>query len=435
VLLVLAAFAAMAVWLYRLSWFYFVSARAGVGFAADHKSLIHFCAAGQRDGFRVEISQRLVDTLGSTLLIDIDGRGRIPPDLDLSTETAKTRAQAQDIVTEDQLFDYTALVYGSEAAALALLDHDTRRTVIDLLSRGGVVSHGLIRAYSSSLKLRELIPNLIRVAGSLSLRKAEIPDRLFNNMKNDRKIEVRARNFVVLQQHFAGSKLAEQAAEIARSSPEPLMRLEAAIFDQDHEKLSEIASNPEYAVLLRVRAVDKLTRASWAEVATPVLMELLHDKDLQVQMAATTGLGWFRHHAAVDRLIELSTSFSSELVRAAAEALGRIGDPAAEATLVYLLGHRDTHVLETAVKALGRAGTVMAVEPLMEAGERLTSTSDKELVEESIRRIQNRLAGADRGQLSIAAPAEADGRLSIADEVVEGGVSLADGQEQEASTE
>jgi hypothetical protein len=427
-LLFLAAFVAFVLWLYRLSWYASVRASAP-GFVAAHKSLIHLGAAGQDSGFPVKISQTLFFSPLTTLLVDIDGRGHIPPDLDLGTETAKTRAQGQDIDTEDQLFDDTVQVFGSEVSTLALLDHETRDAVLGLLSQGGVVTRGRIRVYSSSRQLKMIIPELIKLAGSLSLRKGEIPDRLVANLKNDRTPQVRARNFVVLQQHFAGTEAAELAAEIARTSPQPHLQIEAAILDKDHGQLSEIASNSKYPGRLRVRAVEQLTRASWAEVATPMLVQLLDDDDPLVQQAAVTGLGRFRHRPAVARLVKLATGLRASLVRAVAEALGRIGDPAAEATLVGLLKHNDKEVFEAAVRALGRAGTVSAVEPLMEAAEGLTSSPDRTVVEESIRRIQNRLAGADRGQLSIAAPAESDGRLSLAGETVDGGVSLVAGDE------
>jgi hypothetical protein len=433
-LLLLVGALVFALWLYRLSWLSSIRERTS-GFAAAHWSLIHYCAAGQSNGFPVKVSQTLYESITESLLVDVDARGHIPPDLELGSETAKTRTQGQDIVTEDQLFDHAALVFGSEVSTLAILDHGTRNAVLDLLARGGLVTRGQIRAYCSSQQLSRIIPELTELAGSLSLRKSEIPDRLVANIKNDCKPEVRARNFIALQQHFAGTEAAEQAAEIARTSTQPHLRIEAAIFDQDHVQLCEIASDREYPGLLRVRAVERLTRASWAEVAIPVLMQLLDDESPQVQKAAATGLGRFRHRPAVARLVEMATSIRADLVRDVAEALGRIGDPAAEATLVGLLKHSDEEVFEAAVKALGRAGAVSAVEPLLEVAESLTSSSERDLVEESIRRIQSRLAGAGRGQLSIAVPEEPDGRLSLAGETVDGGVSLVSNKEPEASTE
>jgi hypothetical protein len=432
VFLILATVVVLAVWLYRLGWSRSI-ARHTSDLVDAHKSLLHFCRAGQQNGFRFEISQTLMGTLfrpyfddSWSVLVDIDGRGRIPPDIELGSETDKTRAQGGDIVTEDQLFDHAALILGSEVTALALLDHDTRDAVLSLLERGGIVSHSWIRTPCSTLELGWIIPGLIGLAGKLSMKKGEIPGRLAANVEHDRKPEVRARNFVVLQQHFAGSEAAESAARLARTSQEPLLRFEAAAFDQDHEQLTEIATCPEHPSRLRARAVEALTRASWAEVAIPVLMQLLDSDDPLVQKAAVVGLGRFRHRPAVARLMTIATGFKVTVVRAVAEALGRIGDPAAEPTLIELLRHPDREVFEATLRALGRAGTVAAVEPLRELAEWLTEKSHRAEVEQSIQRIQSRVAGAEIGQLSIAGVAEPDGGLSLAGEIVEGALSRVD---------
>jgi HEAT repeat protein len=220
-----------------------------------------------------------------------------------------------------------------------------------------------------------------------------------------------------------GSEITNQTIDRALVSEHPELRLEAALLmgEQGRQVLREIALDSALHDSLRVRAVEQLTRASWAETTIPVLEQLLDCGVARVLRAAVVGLGRYRHQPAVARLMALAES-EVETVRLVAEALGRIGDQMAEPTLIDLLGHRDRQVVTAAARALGSAGTILAVVPLQELARRSRKIAG--VAEESVRRIQGRVTGAEKGQLSLAGCTEAEGGLSQAGDAAGGDVSL-----------
>jgi len=270
----------------------------------------------------------------------------------------------------------------------------------------------------------------------LSLSTQDVPHRLASNAITDHDPAVRARNFVVLQQHYQGSAVAEQAAAAARSSEDAHLLLEVAIMDDDSSLLSRIATEEAFPAQVRVRAIEKLARASWARVAIPVLEQLLGTEDYQVCIAAVEALGKYRYQPALERFTELTHHVDVRMKLTAARALAKIADGASEPTFLDLLKHPDSEVFRTAVRALARIGTTSAVEPLRAAQHFASTPGEKVEVESCIRSIQSRATGAEQGQLSIAAPVSSAGGLSLSEETTEGGVSLApevgiDGMESE----
>jgi len=420
------------IWAYRriLSW---SISRRIEGLSPRHDGFTRLCMTGEQDGFTLTISRPLLQITASPvgaaetqLLIDVNGNGLIPPNLELGSETEATRARGHDILTDDQLFDHVALVTGSVVSALALLDQTTRDEVLSFLSRGGVVSKGRVRLYSPGWKLKEYVPLALELAKRLRVSKRDLADRLAANARGDRTPEVRARNFVALQQHYTGTPIARELVEEARSGHDPYLRLEAAILDRSRDRLGEMAAKTLLPPRLRVRALEQLAKASWAEVAIPVLEQLLDDKEITVRIAAVVALGRYRHSPSVDKLISFTTFYDARMKAAAATALGRIGDPAAEQALLSLLTHQESEVFEAAIKGLALLGTVAAVEPLRQTLRRQRKKARKESIESCIRMIQGRALGAEQGQLSIAAPAEPGGGLSLAEEQADGRLSLSE---------
>jgi HEAT repeat protein len=165
---------------------------------------------------------------------------------------------------------------------------------------------------------------------------------------------------------------------------------------------------------LRVRAVQQLAQGSWAERSASVLQALLSrsSEPKELLLAAVDGLGRLRHAAAVPHLLEIAEEAGSTLTEAIAGALGDIGDASAEPGLIALLAAGDSPVQVAAAGALGRIGTAAAVEPLLEMTRGRASRTLKQEAKEAITSIQERLTGAEVGQLSVAEVADLEGALS-----------------------
>jgi hypothetical protein len=120
------------------------------------------------------------------------------------------------------------------------------------------------------------------------------------------------------------------------------------------------------------------------------------------------------------------------LVVSAAQALGAIGDPAAEPPLIAALDREGPAVWPAIAEALGKVGTATAVAPLREmAGRFPFDLGLRRASRQAIAEIQSRLTGATPGQLALADGGS--GQLSLADEGVEGRVSMA-AEAEEATT-
>jgi HEAT repeat protein len=388
---------------------------------------LRFAIVGRRGSFKVTICECIPDHLwwgnpGRYILVEIDGDGRIPPQLGLYAHTRKLPS----IETADEHFDQRARVSGSEPVALAALNNVTRAAVLKLLQDGGAVHESRVTFPCPTLyKATVFLPWLVELAEQLSLRKVEIPQALADNAFNDPVPKVRARSFVALQQHFPDSAIARQVLDQALASESSELRLEAALVmrEEGKELLSEMALAADISPTLRLRAVDRLTRASWAQTTIPVLEQLLSCEVTAVRRAAIFGLGRYRHRPAVARLLALDRS-DSATAGSIAEALGRIGDPAAEPTLVDLLSHDDIEVATAAASALGWVGTPAAVEPLQEIAGKRRHKDLRQAAGESIQRVQNRITGAEQGQLSLVQLNAAEGALSRAGDAAGGEVSL-----------
>ena len=93
-----------------------------------------------------------------------------------------------------------------------------------------------------------------------------------------------------------------------------------------------------------------------------------------------------------------------------------------EQTLLRLLAREAAEVRAAAARALGQVGTVRAVEPLLALTEGLlASPSVKQAAREAVASIQSRLGDAEAGRLSLAAPAEREGALSLSGDEPPGG--------------
>jgi hypothetical protein len=398
--------------------------------------------AGSRSGHSVQVYRT-----GEGVGIRIDCRGKIPTGLRLDAERSLfQRVATEDLtdmpiikdlitkrpvikgligrssneaVTGDADFDRKAQVLGPEPYVQAILDSSTRAQVLrEVFSFGATVADGqIVRTCRQLGGAVVAVPELIELAERLALPEQEIPERLAQNALTDPVAGVQLRSLRVLIDRFAGQDIVTTTCrQVLDDLPESELRLEAACYLRKDglDELCDLALKSQVDTDLRVRAAQHLSQGSWAERSAPTLSALLNRSSAPKELlqAAIEGLGRLRDAAAVPRLLEMAEQADPLLSPAIAVALGRIGDPSGEPGLIALLAAGDSRAQIAAAGALGHMGTAAAVEPLLEMTKGLLSRSLKQEARKAIASIQERLTGAEVGQLSVAVVAELEGALS-----------------------
>ena len=153
-----------------------------------------------------------------------------------------------------------------------------------------------------------------------------------------------------------------------------------------------------------------------------------------MQAAILGNVSLLEVHGCFDAVREIAITEGLSSLRArAARTLVELGGVDVEATLLALLRELDTptarknsaEVIRAAIAGLGKVGTRTSVEPLQRLAK---GEGYQDEAGEAITAIQERLVGAERGQLSLAADGEAGGALSLAgDQETGGALSITDG--------
>jgi HEAT repeat protein len=138
-----------------------------------------------------------------------------------------------------------------------------------------------------------------------------------------------------------------------------------------------------------------------------------HSGDARRQAVEELGrIGYGRARGALIVLLEHS---DPRTAAAAAGALAALHDVTAETVLLKAMETDARELRRAAIQALGTVGTAAAVEPLLGfvAGRRLDAET-RQGIRDAVAAIQSRLAGAEAGQLSLAATPPGSGWLSVA---------------------
>jgi hypothetical protein len=348
----------------------------------------------------------------------------------------------------DEDFDRLVSVQGPPALALAVLDADMRRTVRALLRgslevRGhrplwasGSVRDGVLRVdlpqRAPQLRRQEgskdppqggdayldgehKLPAVMRAALDLAarlIRPDDLASRLASNMLRESEAGVRLRTLQVLLREFPRHAATREAVRAGYTDPDAEVRVPAAIAlgPDGRDVLLGVAHGEGAEDATSARAVKALGTSLTLAQAGDLLRSALRTRRLKTAMACMVVLG---HHAgdATPPLGRVLLVEKGELAEAAARALASGGHPSAEAPLLRALAEGAPRLRRAAAEALGHVGTRSAVLPLREA------EADAELrgiARQAIAQIHSRLAGAGKGQLSLASGES--GRLSIADE-------------------
>jgi hypothetical protein len=348
-----------------------------------------------------------------------------------SSSLVKSIRSREDLLTGDPFFDREVFVGGPPAETLARLDADERRKVRAALAvrstkiEGGEIVRELLRELSDSTHLVRQVEGLVAAADALCLEK-DVPDELAENVECEVIPEVRLQNLRALLR-VPSHPAATRASRVACGDRDPRLRLEGATLlgDEGFPVLAALIDPPEASegnarsqvpIAIRVEALRRLVTRCDAARVSPILRRQIETGTNRLLEAAIEGAGKLRVVSPLPDLRKRIAGADEEVALAITTAVSEIGDPSADVDLLQLLGHGSSRVREHAAKALGEHGSVRAVPALREllAG----STAQRGLqraAERAIRRIQERLEGAEAGQVALVDGTTArTGALSLA---------------------
>jgi HEAT repeat protein len=381
--------------------------------------------------------------------IVIDGLGHPSYEFALRREgvgsTIEKAFGEREIELGDREFDRRVYIHGSPRVIHAILDSETRGLVGELidghiptgdspepLKARVAVSDGALRA---EIPERAFSPGGRRLPGALltlltAARRLVLPDdlpsRLAENVRTDPLPAVRLANLLTLTREYPSYAVTREALRAALADADDEVRLRAAMVlgEDGYEVLRQIASSVDVADRRSARAVSALGSHLPREAAEGILHRALEAGRRATAAAAVQVLGRLGGDAVVGALAAALADDDDELVVTTAAALGATGSPAAEAPLMAALDRDGPTVWPAIAEALGRVGTAAAVAPLRTMASRFPfDLGLRRASRQAIAEIQSRLTGATPGQLALA---DGDaGQLSLAEENVQGRVSMA----------
>jgi HEAT repeat protein len=185
--------------------------------------------------------------------------------------------------------------------------------------------------------------------------------------------------------------------------------------DEGNEVLRSLVADeraPDYA---SAEAASLLAARLPPDEAGPLLVAALKGRSGETRRQSIQELGRLKFAPSFGPLCVLLDRADPRTAAASAEALEAIGDPKAEPCLLDAVRHEAAELRIAAARALGAVGTVKAVEPLLhELDTKRLDGESRRALREAVSAIQSRLAGAEAGQLSLAATTAEAGRLSLA---------------------
>jgi len=359
----------------------------------------------------------------------------------------------REIELGDPEFDRRAYIHGSPRVVHAILDAETRDLVGALIdgripTAGGrealkariSVSDGALRAEirerafsPGGERLPDALLTLLEAARRLTLPD-DLPTRLAENVRAEPLPQVRLSNLLTLNREYPGYEATREALRAACDDPDGEVRLRAALVfgEEGRSVLRQIATNADSEDGQAARAVSALGEHLTCEEAMGIVQTALETRRHATARAAVEALGRIGGADAVEPLAAALEAEDDKLVVAAAAALGATGDAAAEAPLIAALDRDGPTVWPAIAEALGLVGGAAGVAPLRAMAARFPfDLGLRRASRQAIAEIQSRLTGATPGQLALA---DGDaGQLSLAEEGLEGRVSMAD--EVEGATE
>jgi hypothetical protein len=345
----------------------------------------------------------------------------VGPRIPMGLAFAADRGTGDDVLTGDTVFDDMVEVRGEPSILLALLDHEIRRKVGDLIRLGGFLEGGRLGSWApATFDPGELVRPLrlsLWLAREMSSPGGGVCERLAGNATTDPHSGVRLWNLLQLHDQFPETKSTREASQVDLKDPSPWVRLAAARFlkDEGLEALEHLALDRAVPESAAAEAVALVAARCPAAHAGPLLLTALKTHSGAARRQAVEELGRIRYVPARGALIVLLENADPQTAGGAAAALAAMGEATAEGPLLKAMESDARELRLAAVRALATVGTAAAVEPLLVflAGRRLDGES-RQQIRDAVAAIQSRLAGAGAGQLSLAAAPAGGGWLSVA---------------------
>ena len=342
---------------------------------------------------------------------------RIPQGLIFAPE----RGTGDDVLTGDTVFDELVEVRGAPSILLALLDREIRQRVSEFVRLGGRLEAGeLVCCAPTAFSQGDLVRGLhlgLWLARELSSPGGGVCERLARNAKSDPLPGVRLWNLLQLHEQFPETREARDASREDLKDPSPWVRLAAVRFlkDEGLEVLEHLAQDRAVPESAAAEAVALLAARCPAEHAGALILAALKTHSGVARRQAVEELGRIRYPGARGPLIVLLERADPRTAAAAAAALAALGDATAETALLKAMESDARELRLAAVRALGTLGSAAAVEPLLAFLEsRRLDADTRYWIRDAVGAIQSRLAGAEAGQLSLAATSPGSGWLSVA---------------------
>lgn len=371
---------------------------------------------GRINGFDVAIRGK---KNGAIEQIVVEASERIPNGLTL--RPLSPAAPFRGLQTSDEGFDSRVFVMGPEAETIALLGHEARGAIMDVVSScGGTVARGAVRIddRAAARVLRghisgeidgKVLANLVRRMVFLAERLCfddDIVARLAENVTSDERAGVRRKNLALLRTYYADDAQTRRAARAVLGHFDFDLRLDAAVFlaDLDPADLRHVdavyrARRASRAV--RMTALVKMLARLEGDDRRRLLLDVLRSNDDDGRLRALRFCEDHRIDLGETTVSDLFDHRDPETVARICDLVKALGQSEFEAELVHTLRYQPSRVKCRAAAALGVVGGRDAVPALRRLLEGLVDAELRVVAQDALARIRSRLAHAPGG-LSLA---------------------------------
>jgi hypothetical protein len=338
--------------------------------------------------------------------------------------------------TGDPDFDADVVVRGAALSLCAALDAETRAAWRTLVRAKATVQEGIARLTFDGVLVEDALQRgevgrsdvlegarrLVRGVQPLKISPRDVPRAIARNALRDPLVSVRLKSLKTLAEYFPSKPLTRTLAHAALRDAAPEMRVAAALVCRDdaaRRMMRRQVAMQDVPGAWRAAALSALAELA-AEEAVPLARACLGQGPIELRLAAIEVLAAQRDAESLGALCSLAGL--DALAEACARALGVLGDPGAEGALLAILSRGPVTARVTAARALETLGSLRSVAPLLEQTEGLlTDAALKDACRSAVRAIQARAPDGDAGRLTVAQPIDAGG-LSLHEG--EGAVSL-----------
>ncbi len=371
---------------------------------------------GAVKGKKIAISKEKINKgnyLNILISHDIDIKGDFCISKESVLSKLKSAAGIKDIKIYDDIFDGRMLLDADSALILnALLNKKTRDEIIKLsdctahleITNKMINFKMPLTFFSKESGINYLIKTAITISNYMA-EKRPVKKRIIDNIKDvQNSPQFRIGNIHLLTENFPDDRDVNEFLKLLLEDSDQEIRIASAICLKEEG----------LAYLLKVIKRQKKIKST----VNPRIIKILGEN---------------KYAEAVPDIIEIYESKNiPELKYICLKALNGIADQSANDFLVKELINSENRLRDEAIKALASCGTREAVEPLFNLNKTIINPIIKNLIQETISKIQSRLGPHDMGALSIAEHSDKDGALSISnEEEVKGGLTIAENKNKE----